>query len=104
MTVRLSTPTAQPGYRHVYNQYVIRVPDRDRLRAYLAECGVGTEVYYPVPLHMQQCFAYLGYRPEDCPESARAAQETLALPVYPELSEAQLQYVVDRITEFFDRG
>jgi dTDP-4-amino-4,6-dideoxygalactose transaminase len=83
---------------------VIRVPDRDRLRAYLAECGVGTEVYYPVPLHMQQCFAYLGYRPEDCPESARAAQETLALPFYPELSEAQLQHVVDSISEFFGRG
>ena len=104
MTVRLSTPTAQPGYRHVYNQYVIRVPDRDRLRAYLAGCGVGTEVYYPVPLHMQQCFAYLGYRPEDCPESARAAKETLALPVYPELSEAQLQYVVESISGFFGRG
>jgi dTDP-4-amino-4,6-dideoxygalactose transaminase len=104
MTVQLSTPTAQPGYRHVYNQYVIRVPDRDRVRAYLAECGVGTEVYYPVPLHMQQCFAYLGYRPEDCPESTRAARETLALPIYPELSEAQLQHVVDTISGFFGRG
>lgn len=104
LTVRLSTPTARPGYRHVYNQYVIRVPDRDRLRAYLAECGVGTEVYYPVPLHMQQCFAYLGYRPGDCPEAARAAQETLALPVYPELGDAQLQHVVDTISGFYGRG
>jgi dTDP-4-amino-4,6-dideoxygalactose transaminase len=100
LTARVVTPTARPGYRHVYNQYVIRVPDRDRLRAYLAECGVGTEVYYPVPLHMQQCFAYLGYRPEDCPESARAARETLALPIYPELKEEQLQYVVDCIAAF----
>ncbi len=103
-TVRIATPTVQPGYRHIYNQYVIRVPDRDRLRAYLAECGVGTEIYYPVPLHLQKCFAYLGCRPEDCPESVRAAQETLALPIYPELSEAQLQYVVDRIAEFYGRG
>jgi dTDP-4-amino-4,6-dideoxygalactose transaminase len=95
------TPTARPGYRHIYNQYVIRVPDRDRLRAYLGEQGVGTEIYYPVPLHMQKCFAYLGYRPEDCPESAQAASETLALPIYPELAEAQLQYVVDTIAGFY---
>lgn len=95
------TPTARPGYRHIYNQYVIRVPDRDRLRAYLGEQGVGTEIYYPVPLHMQKCFAYLGYKPEDCPESARAAGETLALPIYPELAEAQLQYVVDRIAGYY---
>ncbi len=97
---RVTTPVALPGHRHIYNQYVIRVPDRDRLRAHLAECGIGTEIYYPVPLHMQQCFAYLGYRPEDCPESARAAKETLALPIYPELTETQLQYVVESIAEF----
>ena len=101
LAARVVTPTVRPGYRHIYNQYVIRVPDRDRLRAYLAECGVGTEIYYPVPLHMQECFAYLGYRPEDCPESVRAANETLALPIYPELSEQQLQYVVDSISAFF---
>jgi dTDP-4-amino-4,6-dideoxygalactose transaminase len=104
LTARLSLPTARPGHRHIYNQYVIRVPDRDRLRAYLGECGVGTEVYYPVPLHMQQCFAYLGYRPEDCPESARAAQETLALPIYPELRDEQLQHVVDSIAAFYGRA
>jgi len=95
------TPTARPGYRHIYNEYVIRVPDRDRLRAYLGEQGVGTEIYYPVPLHMQKCFAYLGYKPEDCPESAKAAGETLALPIYPELEERQLQYVVDAIAGFY---
>jgi dTDP-4-amino-4,6-dideoxygalactose transaminase len=95
------TPTARPGYRHIYNQYVIRVPDRDLLRAYLGEQGVGTEIYYPVPLHMQKCFAYLGHKPEDCPESARAASESLALPIYPELTEAQLQYVVDTVAAFY---
>jgi dTDP-4-amino-4,6-dideoxygalactose transaminase len=98
---RVVTPTARPGYRHIYNQYVIRVPDRDRLRAYLGEQGVGTEIYYPVPLHMQKCFAYLGHKPEDCPESARAAGETLALPIYPELTEEQLQYVVDTVAGFY---
>jgi dTDP-4-amino-4,6-dideoxygalactose transaminase len=101
LAARVVTPTARPDGRHIYNQYVIRVPDRDRLRAYLAECGVGTEIYYPVPLHMQECFAYLGYRPEDCPEAARAANETLALPIYPELSEQQLQHVVDSIATFY---
>jgi dTDP-4-amino-4,6-dideoxygalactose transaminase len=104
VTDRVTTPVELPGYRHIYNQYVIRVPDRDRLRAYLAECGIGTEVYYPVPLHMQQCFAYLGHRPEDYRESARAARETLALPIYPELAEAQLQYVVDSIAGFLNSG
>ena len=97
---RVTTPVALPGHRHIYNQYVIRAPNRDRLRAHLAECGIGTEIYYPVPLHMQQCFAYLGYQPEDCPQSARAARETLALPIYPELTETQLQYVVDSIAGF----
>jgi dTDP-4-amino-4,6-dideoxygalactose transaminase len=103
IAAQVTTPTARPGCRHIYNQYVIRVPDRDRLRAYLGEQGVGTEIYYPVPLHMQQCFAYLGYRPGDCPESARAAGETLALPIYPELEERQLQYVVDTIARFYRR-
>ena len=97
---RVVTPVARQGFRHIFNQYVIRVPERDRLRAYLAECGVGTEVYYPVPLHMQECFAYLGYQPQDCPESARGARETLALPIFPELTERQLQHVVDSIAAF----
>ena len=101
ITAQVVTPTARPGYRHIYNQYVIRVRDRDRLRAYLGEQGIGTEIYYPVPLHMQKCFAYLGHKPEDCPESARAASETLALPIYPELTEAQLQFVVDTVTGFY---
>lgn len=98
------TPRRHPGYRHVYNQYVVRVPDRDALRRYLAEQGVGSEVYYPVPLHMQECFAYLGYQPADCPESARAAAETLALPIFPELDQVQLQYVVDSVRRFYRKG
>jgi len=97
---RVIPPVVLPGYRHIYNQYVIRVPQRDQLRAHLVECGVRTEIYYPVPLHMQQCFAYLGHKAEDFPESARASRETLALPIYPELTEVQLQHVVDSIAAF----
>jgi dTDP-4-amino-4,6-dideoxygalactose transaminase len=97
---QVTTPVALPGYRHIYNQYCIRVPQRDRLRAYLTECGIGTEIYYPVPLHLQKCFEYLGYRAGDLPESEKAANETLALPIYPELTSEQLQHVVDSIERF----
>jgi dTDP-4-amino-4,6-dideoxygalactose transaminase len=95
------TPAAGPGGRHVWNQYVIRVQRRDELRQYLAAAGVGTEVYYPIPLHLQQCFAYLGYRRAEMPESERAAQEVLALPVFPELSPAQIDHVAGTIERFY---
>ena len=97
----VKTPQAVPGYRHIYNQYVIRVQRRDELRKFLGEAGVGAEVYYPVPLHQQKCFEYLGYKTGELPESEKAAAETLALPIYPELATEQLQYVVDSIGRFY---
>lgn len=87
--------------RHIFNQYVIRTSNRDELQAYLQNKGVGTEVYYPVPMHLQECFAYLGHTAGAFPESERAAKETLALPVHPELTEPQAQYVVDCTRKFF---
>ena len=87
--------------RHIFNQYVIRISRRDALQAFLKEKGVGTEVYYPIPMHLQDCFAYLACGAGSFPESERAAKETLALPVYPELRDEQAQYVVQCIAEFF---
>lgn len=98
---KVSAPARVDGYRHIYNQYVIRVERRDELRKYLSESNIGSEIYYPVPLHMQQCFSYLGHRAADCPESAKAAAETLAIPIYPELNETQMQYTVDMIAAFY---
>ena len=97
----VTVPTALAGFHHIYNQHVIRAHRRDALRECLASCGVGTEIYYPIPLHLQQCFAYLGHRVGDFPESERAALETLALPIYPELAPEQLHYVVERIAAFY---
>ena len=97
----VTTPAALAGYRHTWNQYVIRVPRRDELRQFLGEQGVGTEIYYPVPLDRQQCFAYLGYGPDDFPQSNAAAREVLALPIFPELAQEQISYVVDRIAAFY---
>lgn len=90
--------------RHIFNQYVIRVSERDALQAFLKAEGVSTEIYYPVPLHLQECFAYLGYQAGDFPESERAARETLALPIYPELSEAQARFVVDCVVRYFSNA
>ncbi len=89
--------------RHIYNQFVIRVnaSRRDMLKSFLADRGVATEIYYPIPLHLQVCFASLGYQQGAFPESERAAQETLALPIYPELTVAQQEYVVACIRDFF---
>ncbi len=100
LTEHVELPYRNPGERHIFNQYVIRTARRDELRAHLDAHGVGTEIYYPLPLHEQQCFAYLGHEPEDFPEAHRAAAEVLALPIYPELRGAQLEYVVERIADF----
>lgn len=101
LSAQVSTPKVIPGYRHIYNQYVIRVQNRDSLKKHLAGAQIGNEVYYPVPLHTQQCFAYLGYQESDCAESSKAACETVAIPIYPELTDAQQQHVVDTIAAFY---
>ena len=88
---------------HIYHQYVIRVPKRDELRAHLTRREIGTAIYYPLGLHEQKSFAYLGYKAGDLPETERAARETLALPIYPEISRDAQQYVVKVIAEFFEQ-
>jgi dTDP-4-amino-4,6-dideoxygalactose transaminase len=94
-------PYEAPGNRHIYNQFIIRADRRDELFEYLKGQSVGVEIYYPVPLHLQACFAYLGYHPGDFPASEAAAQQTLALPIYPELSDAQAEHVVACISQFY---
>ena len=89
------------GCRHIFNQYILRAQQRDELRTYLKNRKIGSEVYYPIPLHMQKCFDDLGYQSQHCAESCKAATETLAIPIYPELTEPQKQYVVQAITEFY---
>jgi dTDP-4-amino-4,6-dideoxygalactose transaminase len=100
----LITPQAAVPGRHIFNQYVVRVPDRDALKDHLSARSIGTEIYYPVPLHLQKCFAYLKHARGDFPESERAAAETLALPVYPELSRVQLDHVVASVADFYRRA
>jgi len=90
--------------RHVYNQYVVRVKEkRDELRAFLEENNIATEIYYPLPLHLQDCFASLGHKKGDFPESEKAADETIALPIFPELSNIQLEYVVETIARYLKK-
>ena len=90
-----------PQAHHIYHQYVIRVKRRDELRPFLTARGVGSEVYYPVPLHMQDCFSYLGYREGDLPHTELAAKEVLALPIFPEITDDEQQRVVDALREFY---
>jgi len=93
----------RPEAFHIYHQYVVRAFRRDELRTYLTARGIGTEIYYPVPLHLQQCFADLGYKPGDLPVSEAAAKDALALPIFPELRDDELQRVVAAIAEFYSR-
>ena len=93
--------TRSPHAHHVYHQYVIRAQRRDELRQFLTDRKIGTEIYYPIPLHLQPVFAYLGYREGDLPESERAAREVLALPMFPELTDEEQQWVVESIAEFY---
>jgi dTDP-4-amino-4,6-dideoxygalactose transaminase len=107
LAVSKQTPIAQlatmPEAYHIYHQYVVRAFRRDELRTFLTQQGIGTEIYYPVPLHLQECFTYLAYRAGDLPESERASREVLALPMFPELREDEQQRVVTAIAEFYSR-
>ena len=87
------TPPIAPGNWSIYNQYVVRVQNRDAVKAKLAEAGIGSAVYYPMPLHQQECFAYLAHKEGDFPQSERACKEVLALPVYPELKPEEVVHV-----------
>jgi dTDP-4-amino-4,6-dideoxygalactose transaminase len=97
------TPTIDPANESIYNQYTLRVARRDALQAHLKEKQIGSAVYYPLSLHLQPCFAYLGYKRGAFPESERAAQEVISLPIYPELTQSQLDEVVDAVRGFYGR-
>jgi dTDP-4-amino-4,6-dideoxygalactose transaminase len=101
LTRFITLPTVREGNFHIYNQFVIRCPRRDELQAFLSREGVGNEIYYPIPLHLQECYRDLGHGEGDFPESEKAARETLALPIYPELTADQKDYVVAKIKEFY---
>jgi dTDP-4-amino-4,6-dideoxygalactose transaminase len=103
LSENIGLPFVRTDARHVYHQFVIRAREgkRDSLRQHLRDRGVGTDVYYPVPLHLQECFGYLGYQENDLPVAETAARETLALPIYPELTPEQQKYVVGVIGDFF---
>src|SRR5207248_2540870 len=94
-------PAVDPANEHIYHQYTVRVERRDELQAHLKAKGIGSAVYYPVPLHLQNCFAHLGYQPGRLPQAERACREVLSLPVFPELTRQQLDYVIETIRGFY---
>jgi dTDP-4-amino-4,6-dideoxygalactose transaminase len=99
----LTVPARSLDKAHVFNNYVVRVERRDELKQFLAENGIQSEIYYPVPLHLQRCFAGLGYRRGEFPQAELAASRVLALPLYPELTQAQQELVVETIRAFYHR-
>src|SRR5690349_10077775 len=99
----ITVPTIDPANESIFNQYTLRVERRDELQNFLKEKGIGNAIYYPLPLHLQPCFAYLGYKAGSCPESERAAGEVLSLPIYPELTQSQLDEVVAAVRAFYGR-
>ena len=98
---RVTPPVVSSGNTHVYNQFTIRTPKRDDLSAYLTNKNIGNRIYYPVPLHLQECYETLGYHKGDFPVAEQAAEEVLSLPIYPELNQHQMIYVVETIQQFF---
>ena len=100
-TAPIQLPFISPQAHHVFHQYVVRAYRRDELREFLAARKIGTEIYYPLPLHLQPCFVYLGYREGDFPEAERASKEVLALPMFPELTEDEQRWVVTSIADFY---
>lgn len=99
ISARVGTPSVPSDCGHIFNQYIVRVPDRDRVRAFMAECGIGTEIYYPLPFHLQECFAGLGHHRGDFPHAEAAAASTLALPIYAELTAGQQAGVVGALAD-----
>ena len=99
----VGAPVIDTGNESIYNQYTLRAERRDALKAHLAAEGIGNAIYYPLPLHLQPCFAYLGYREGSCPESERAAREVISLPVYPELTRSQQDQIISAVLRFYGR-
>jgi dTDP-4-amino-4,6-dideoxygalactose transaminase len=98
---QVKAPVTEPGNEHIFHQYTLRAERRDALQAHLKAQGIGHAVYYPVPLHLQNCFAHLGYRAGRLPHAERSALDVISLPIYPELSDAQRDAVVDAVRRFY---
>ena len=98
---KIALPARDPKARHIFNQYTLRAKDRDGLGAHLKARGIGWAIYYPIPLHLQECFAHLGYGPGDLPAAERAAGEVISIPVFPELTREQIETVVEAVAGYY---